>query len=395
VKSLARQTEDAISNVSAQAHAIAGTTSSVATGVETVVSQIRAVDGIASEVAAATDQQREATAEIMRNITLVAEHTQTVSDQVRTLIGQAEETDQSARHFGRLAGGIAADMNLLNQRLSVIMRASPAVSRRTEARVVVGLHWTAGPGPLSGSGHTADLSPRGSLLVMAAKPELVGQTIPVTFDRIGTLKCQVRGVSKLGIHTAFVAVSASQTEAIASVLRETNAADVGYVARCQAVAAAVAGQFEQALQSGRISETALFDTDHREIEGTDPRQHLSDATELCEAVLPAIIDPAKDADPHIVFCLACDRVGYIAAHNLTYSKPQRPGDPVWNAANCRNRRIFDDRAAMLAARSTQPFLIQIYQRDMGGGQFVVLKEYDAPVTVRGRHWGGVRLTVKL
>jgi methyl-accepting chemotaxis protein len=28
---------------------------------------------------------------------------------------------------------------------------------------------------------------------------------------------------------------------------------------------------------------------------------------------------------------------------------------------------------------------------MGGGQFVLLKEAAAPITVQGRHWGGVRV----
>jgi methyl-accepting chemotaxis protein len=31
---------------------------------------------------------------------------------------------------------------------------------------------------------------------------------------------------------------------------------------------------------------------------------------------------------------------------------------------------------------------------MGGGNFVVLKEAAAPITVSGRHWGGMRLAFK-
>jgi methyl-accepting chemotaxis protein len=31
---------------------------------------------------------------------------------------------------------------------------------------------------------------------------------------------------------------------------------------------------------------------------------------------------------------------------------------------------------------------------MGGGQFVVMKEVAAPITVAGRHWGGLRLAFK-
>lgn len=38
----------------------------------------------------------------------------------------------------------------------------------------------------------------------------------------------------------------------------------------------------------------------------------------------------------------------------------------------------------------RPFLLQTY-RDMGGGNFVAMKEAAAPITIGGRHWGGLRL----
>ena len=72
----------------------------------------------------------------------------------------------------------------------------------------------------------------------------------------------------------------------------------------------------------------------------------------------------------------------------------RRGDVVWSTANCRNRRIFNDRTGLAAARNVKPFLLQTYRRDMGGGQFVLLKEAAAPITVSGRHWGGFRLAYR-
>jgi methyl-accepting chemotaxis protein len=111
-------------------------------------------------------------------------------------------------------------------------------------------------------------------------------------------------------------------------------------------------------------------------------------------VLPGILDGVKDADPRIAFCIATDGNGYVPVHNREYSKPQRPDDPAWNTANCRNRRIFDDRAGILAARSQRSSLVQAYRRDLGGGRFVTLKEFDAPIVIAGRHWGAIRLAVK-
>ncbi len=103
----------------------------------------------------------------------------------------------------------------------------------------------------------------------------------------------------------------------------------------------------------------------------------------------------KVSDRSIVFCCAVDRNGYLPVHNREYSQPQRANDPIWNAAHSRNRRIFDDRAGLTCARSTQPYHIHTYHRDMGGGETHMLKEYVAPITVRGRHWGGFRCAYRI
>ncbi|HKJ95108.1 MAG TPA: methyl-accepting chemotaxis protein, partial [Gammaproteobacteria bacterium] len=85
----------------------------------------------------------------------------------------------------------------------------------------------------------------------------------------------------------------------------------------------------------------------------------------------------------------------IATHALHVSQPQRPDDPVWNAAHCRNRRLFDDRVGRNASRNTEPFLLQMYRRDMGGGQYVLFRDASAPIFVNGRHWGAVRVIYRL
>jgi methyl-accepting chemotaxis protein len=172
-----------------------------------------------------------------------------------------------------------------------------------------------------------------------------------------------------------------------------KAQDVGYIARAVETAKRVALAFEGALDDRRISEASLFDTLYVPVPDTDPEQVTSGATATCEALLPGIIDPAKESDSKIVFCIACDRNGYIPVHNREYSQPQRPGQRDWNIAHSRNRRLFTDRAALLAARNTEPHIVQSYLREMGGGVTVPLKEFDAPILVSGRHWGAIRLAV--
>ncbi len=151
--------------------------------------------------------------------------------------------------------------------------------------------------------------------------------------------------------------------------------------------------FEAAIASGEITEAQLFDERYRAIAGTNPPQFLTDDVAFTDRVLPPIQDPVQRADPRIVFAVAWTRGGYLPTHNPDYGQPQGK-DPVWNAAHCRNRRVFNDRAVQKIARSTRPFLLQIYRRDMGGGRFALMKDLSAPIRVRGRHWGAFRISYR-
>jgi len=148
--------------------------------------------------------------------------------------------------------------------------------------------------------------------------------------------------------------------------------------------------FESAIARGEITEGQLFDENYREIPGTNPKQYLTEYVEFTDRVLPPIQDPLQRSDPRIIFCVAWAKGGYLPTHNPNYRQPQGR-DPVWNAAHCRNRRIFKDRAVQKVARNTKPFLLQTYRRDMGGGNFVLMKDLSSPIWVRGRHWGAFRV----
>jgi methyl-accepting chemotaxis protein len=147
--------------------------------------------------------------------------------------------------------------------------------------------------------------------------------------------------------------------------------------------------FEQALARGELTMADLFDEGYRPVAGSDPLQHMTRFVGLTDRILPPIQEALLASNRRIVFCAAVDRNGFLPTHNQKYSQPQGR-DPVWNNANCRNRRIFADRTGLAAARNQKPFLLQTYRRDMGGGQFLVMEDLSAPIRVKGRHWGGFR-----
>lgn len=171
--------------------------------------------------------------------------------------------------------------------------------------------------------------------------------------------------------------------------------DTPYIAAVQKAAAEISTAFSAEVEAGRIQMRDLFDQTYRPIPGTDPEQVMAAFTALTDRLLPAIQEPMLNLSAAVVFCAAVDVNGYLPTHNRKFSQPQRAGDPTWNAANCRNRRIFADRVGLAAGRNTRPFLLQSYRRDMGGGSFALMKDVSAPIFVQGRHWGGLRLAYRV
>lgn len=167
-------------------------------------------------------------------------------------------------------------------------------------------------------------------------------------------------------------------------------ADTRFIEAAQLTAATIGKQFEAALSRGELTLDDLFDEIYVPIAGTNPPQFLTRFTRFTDRLLVPIQEPLMEIDPRVSFCVAVDTRGYLPTHNARFSQPQC-NDPVWNAAYARNRRLFDDRTGLAAATNVKRFLLQTYRRDMGGGEFALMKDASAPIFVAGRHWGGFRI----
>lgn len=218
----------------------------------------------------------------------------------------------------------------------------------------------------------------------------------VAFAKVGTeLKELVTGVDQSGQNLEVASRRAgslvSTSEAILGSIAASGVRtpQSEMIATAIEAAATVSSLFEQALASGETSLAELFDENYRPIAGSDPLQQMTRFVALTDRLLPPLQEKLLAGNKRIVFCAAVDRNGFLPTHNRKYSQPQGH-DPVWNNANCRNRRLFNDRTGLAAARNQKPFLLQTYRRDMGGGNFLVMEDLSAPIFVRGRHWGGFR-----
>ena len=182
------------------------------------------------------------------------------------------------------------------------------------------------------------------------------------------------------------------SETLAEITNDCGAvtSDTPFIDAVQRGAARLSAALEEAVAQGRISMADLFDDRYQAVPGSNPAQVTARFVALTDELFPPVQEELLAFDRKVVFCAAVDRNGYLPTHNAKFSQPQG-ADPVWNAAHARNRRLFNDRTGLAAGRNERRFLLQTYRRDMGGGQRVLMKDLSAPITVQGRHWGGLRL----
>lgn len=175
---------------------------------------------------------------------------------------------------------------------------------------------------------------------------------------------------------------------------DINTEESRFLAMARDAVEAVQNAFVAEIEAGRANVGDFFDHDYKTVAGSNPEQVTTRFTGITDRVLPTIQEPVAQSSDRIVFCACVDMNGYLPTHNEAFSKPQGD-DPVWNAANSRNRRMFNDKVGLRAGQSTEPFLMQSYRRDMGGGKFTIMKDLSVPIYIQGRHWGALRLAYKV
>ena len=170
--------------------------------------------------------------------------------------------------------------------------------------------------------------------------------------------------------------------------------DTKFIRKAQDVARQIEARFAEAIAAREITVDDLFDKNLVPLPGTNPQQYMTRYIEFLDRALPALHDPVLTLDERVVFCACTDHNRLIPSHNPQFRQPHG-ADPVWNAAHGRNRRIYEDKTALAVSRNAEPYLLQTYRRDMGGGVFALMKDASAPIMVEGRLWGGLRVCYRV
>ena len=351
----------------------------------------QAVQAVGDEVGGIVDTLRQV-GEAASEITQVALQTRLVAFNASV---EAKRAGEAGRGFGvvadavkDLAGRVEASSKAIMGTMGQLDTRIAALARETQARR---------EGGEAGAVHLALAQVQAVVGDIDAAAQASQQVCAALDQRMGTLEADLHRTTQqldgtLKRTETFLQISEQMIEAVADAGIET--VDTPYIRAVQDAARQISQLLDEAVRSRAISEADLFDERYEAVPGSNPQQHLTRFVALAERQFPAVQEGLLSLSDKVVFCIAVDRNGYVPCHNRAYNNAQRPGDVLWNTAHCRNRRIFNDRTGLASGRNQRPFLLQTYRRDMGGGQFVVMKEAAAPITVGGRHWGGLRLAFR-
>ena len=391
VKALSAETQQAITEITSKIDALrkdADESMAMLARIARVIEEIRP---LFATVSSSVEQQVATTAELSVNasdnsnfIGKVAQSVQSIRHAAESARGESVQIDTSAHTAADLAA-------TLRKRLSIFLRATEIGDRREHDRLPCDWGVTVTAAGVKSGTMTVDLGEGGVLLKATDALKLrVGEHIHVDIPGVGNIPARVVNCTDLGIHCSFFDMASDCASALKGKLDKIRNDNKEFIELAVTTANKIGEAIERLIRSGKVTAEMMFDNRYEEIPGTNPPQYDKPYLSALEQELWPIQEPLLAADQRMVFCGAVDRNAYLPVHNKKYSHPQRPGEVEWNTANSRNKRIFDDRAGLSAARNTRPYMIQYYPRDMGGGHIFMMWEIVAPIRVLGRHWGAFR-----
>jgi methyl-accepting chemotaxis protein len=395
VKALSAETQQAISEITSKIDALRKDADESMAMLGRIARVIEEIRPLFATVSSSVEQQVATTAELSVNasdnsnfIGTVAQSVQSIRTAAESARGESVLIDASAHTASDLAA-------TLRKRLSIFLRATEIGDRRRHDRLPCDWGVTVTAAAVKSGTMTVDLGEGGVLLKATDALKLrIGENIHIDIPGVGDLAARVVNRTDLGIHCAFFDMPADCLAALKSKLDKIRNDNKEFIELAIANANRIGEAIERLIATGKVTAEMIFDNRYEQIPGTNPPQYDKPYLSALEQELWPIQEPLLSSHERMVFCAAVDRNAYLPVHNKKYSHPQKAGEVEWNTANSRNKRIFDDRAGLSAARNTRPYMIQYYPRDMGGGHVVMMWEIVAPIRVLGRHWGGFRMAYR-
>ena len=396
VKALAVQTQDATEEIKKKIDALQRDAAGSVEAVHRISLAIQAIRPVFENVNGAVAEQNQTTGEMTENVATASNFIASVGDSASEIDHAVKQAEAHREHVANAGKAVTVFAQKLKTRCAILLGHDLRADRSNDQRLPCNLRIEIDTAQGRLAAQVYEIS-RENILIggpEAAKVPL-NQMLSATLEDIGVCKIRSGERSSAGVQATFLSNDAAFVEQIEDKLWSIHDENTEFVTRAMEAGVQLNRMFGHAVASGAITMEAMFDADYVEIPGTNPVQHRSKILDWADRALPPFQEAFLAKDPRMVFCVTIDRNGYLPVHNKVYSHAQRAGDVVWNTANSRNRRIFNDTAGLAAGRNQRTYLIQSYARDMGNGKTVMMREIDVPIRVNGKHWGGFRTAYKL
>ncbi|WP_232366584.1 methyl-accepting chemotaxis protein [Alteripontixanthobacter muriae] len=162
--------------------------------------------------------------------------------------------------------------------------------------------------------------------------------------------------------------------------------DGAMVQKALQAAAEAAALAEAAVKDGSLDLAALFDTDYRLIEGSNPPRYSTRAMEWTDRNWRPLLDRMKSSDPQIMAAACTDKNGYLPTHVTEFSR--RPtGEVGHDTQYCRNGRIIFAPVDRKAKASDAPYMMAVYRQEGDGLTYQVVRNVYVPMIIAGQRWG--------
>jgi methyl-accepting chemotaxis protein len=396
VKALAVQTQNATEEITRKIDALQKDAAGSVDAVHRISQAIEAIRPVFENVNGAVAEQNETTGEMSANVATASSFIISVGDSAEEIDSATKEAEAHGESVAKAGKAVTMFAQKLKSRCAVLLRQGDREDPRKRERLPCNLKIEIQTARGLITAAVYEIAMEGILICGPEAERLpLNESLNATLEGIGACRIRVGEHSKAGAQARFERPDAALNELIEDKLWSIRDENTEFVTRAIEAGTALTRLFEDAAASRAISIEDMFDTDYVEIPGTNPLQHRTRILDWADRALPPFQEAFLARDPRMAFAAAIDRNGYLPVHNKIYSHPQRPGDVVWNTANSRNRRIFNDPAGLAAGRNVRAYLIQSYARDMGNGKTIMMREIDVPIRVKGRHWGGFRTAYKL
>mgnify|MGYP002861331695 CR=1 FL=1 len=396
VKGLSQRTAEATKEISAVVAGIDEATRLTVTAMKEIGASVRDIDGVADQVAQNASAQIQSIDEVSKSAQAAAGGVGDLKRSIEMINDgstAAGSINEKVRHH---TGEMVGLVEHLEQRLTVTLKGFASLDQRKEPRTPARLDISLDHGGKRHEVRSIDVSEGGCLLPLDKIDLREGERVRLDFAGIGQVPSKVVGTHPLGLrfeHDAWGNPQHPTAVAMADRIGKIRKAEDCIQIALLSARDKIVTDVERAIDRGEVTLQAVFDDRYVPIAGTNPLQFETKGLALFDRLFPAAINEVLGVDRDVIFCIATDTNGWLPVHNPQYSKPQG-SDPVWNAANCRNRRVFEDRTAIAAARNTaQQIFVQTYERDMGDRK-VLMKDVSTPIRIKGKHWGTLRVGLR-